>query len=92
MATLTFGLRDNSRIKKNLTESKLDIETTLIAKMADDLSMLLWSKTKDGQKGRNKPKSILAMLSNAERKEDSDIVLFESGEDFRKAWLDIVEG
>ena len=33
-------------------------DRALMAAMVNDLNWLVWSQTKDGQKGRNRPKSI----------------------------------
>lgn len=94
-ATLAAGLRDDSRIKQEITqkytkETPLGTDTILLAQGVDLLSLLLWSRTKDGQKGRNKPKSILNALLGADKKDkqkDEDKPLaFDSPEDFEKMW------
>lgn len=55
------------------------------AKMADCLALLLWSKTKDAERGRNKPKLLIEeMLGNKEEKQFEHDV-FDSSEDFWKA-------
>lgn len=59
LATLSCGLRENSRIKMAIREDKLDYNMILLAKIFDGIQLLLWQNTKDGSKGRNKPKSIL---------------------------------
>ena len=59
VAVFSVGLRENSRIRMSLSEEKLTIEQTMLAGILDRLSILLWSKTKDGQKGINQPKSII---------------------------------
>ncbi|WP_420376584.1 DUF5361 domain-containing protein, partial [Pollutimonas sp. H1-120] len=51
---------------------------------------LLWSKTKDGAKGRNKPKSILEMLT--EPKKQSNQLAFHSGEEFEQMRARILAG
>lgn len=72
-----------------LSGSKLTLIQTLLARIVDELSFQSWAKTKDGQKNRNRPKSVLKALT--EDKED-EIVSFVSAEDFNKAWESITNG
>lgn len=85
VAVFSLGLRENSRIKMKLSGSKISLEQSLLASVADRLGILIWQKTKDGSKGNNVPKSILATLNGeAEEKEKSEARLFISGEEFLK--------
>lgn len=89
VAVFSCGLRDNSRIKMKLSGQLVPLETLLLAGVSDKLSLLLWSKTKDGQKGNNRPGSILKTLTTNESKEKEEVV-FNSGKEFeeeRKALL-----
>lgn len=90
VAVFSFGLRDNSRIKKKLSNQPIDFDRLLLAGISDKLSYILWSKTKDGAKGRNKPKSILEMLT--EPKKQSNQLAFNSGEDFEQMRARILAG
>jgi len=63
IATLACGLPADSRLMKTLSKQKLTIEQTLLSLIVDRLSWLVWAKTKDGQKGRNKPESIYEILT-----------------------------
>ena len=56
---LANGLRESSRIKMKLADSKMNLNNTLQAAIADRLSILIWQNTEDGHKGINKPQSIL---------------------------------
>ena len=89
VATLSFGLRDNSRVKMKLSNSKITLEQMLLARMTDELTFQSWSKTKDGQKNRNRPDSILKSL--LEEKKD-ETVSFSTPEDFNEAWEKIING
>lgn len=91
IATLVIGLSDNSRIKRNLNGMKVGIDTALLAGMTDRLSMLLWTQSVDGQKGRNRPDSIYETLMGKEL-DKKDVRHFESAEAFQKAWDDITKG
>lgn len=80
VAALSAGLRDDSRVKMKLSGAVAPTDTMLLAAVADRLSLLVWMKTKDGSKGRNKPKSILDSFNGKE----SNISAYISGEDFMK--------
>lgn len=45
-----------------ISESKLTYEQMLLTSALDDLNFLAWTKTKDAQKGINKPKPILEKI------------------------------
>lgn len=88
-AVLCMGLRNESRVKMHLSGSKLTLEQMLYARMADELAFLSWAKTKDGQKNRNRPKSIFkALISD----KSDDTVSFLTTEDFDNEWEKIVHG
>lgn len=82
VAVFSYGLRDSSRIKLGISEQKIPLDTMLLAGVSDRLALLLWTKTKDAEKGRNRPDSILESLTNT--KKSSNNLSFESGEDFMK--------
>jgi hypothetical protein len=84
VATLSIGLRGDSRIKLAAAGRKLGTTDALLATIADYLAMIFWTKTKDGQNGRNRPKSIREALENGNKK-DNEIVGFESVEEFEQA-------
>lgn len=89
VATLCFGLRDDSRVKMKLSGSKITLTQLLLARITDELSFQSWAKTKDGQKNRNRPESVLKMLT--EEKKD-ELVSFMTAEDFNRAWESITNG
>ena len=92
MATLALGLRDNSRIMMVLRDQKVDMKEILLASAVDRLSYLVWLNSKDGQKGRNRPQSVLdEILGKAENTKEK-IIAFSSAEDFRRAWDRCVGG
>lgn len=89
LATLSFGLRDNSRIKMKLSETRISFQDSLLAMAVDRLSMLVWAKTKDAEKGRNKPQMIMELLTKEEAQE---VRSFDDKNEFRKAWKQITKG
>lgn len=93
VAVFSCGLRSDSRIKMRLSGQEVSPETLLLAGISDKLSYLLWLKTKDGQKGRNKPDSILESLTKTKdiSKKKNEIV-FDSGKEFEREREKLLQG
>lgn len=83
VATLSCGLSENSRIRKKISKREVDLSEILLATIADRLGILIWQRTKDGQKNRNRPKSILTLLMGQDKKKD-DLEVFENQESFEE--------
>lgn len=81
VATLTLGLRDESRIKKKISGQKLTLDQSLMALIVDELNMLLWQRSK---KRGKKPKSVYKTLTEPP-KEKEELKVFTSPEDY-EAW------
>lgn len=90
MAVFCIGLKEDSRIKLRLANQRVGINTMLLALMADRLGLLVWSKTKDGQKGRNQPRSLVDSLNHVIK--EPETMVFESSEDFERMKNEIIEG
>lgn len=84
VGTLVFGLRDDSRVKMFLSGQKQPLDRILMARMVDELSFLSWANSKDGQKNRNRPKSVLQSLLGIEKKEE--YATFEDFDEFKRMW------
>ena len=84
VAVFAYGLRDDSRIKKIISNQVVSLDTLLFSSMVDRLSLSLWLQTADGQKGTNRPNSIVDHLTKKEEKDEKDYLVFKSGEDFEK--------
>lgn len=80
LATLACGLREDSRIMMRLSGRTVSSGMLLQAAMLDRLSVLVWSKTKDAQKGHNPPKSVLDTLLTEVKKAETGG--FATAEDF----------
>lgn len=91
VAVFSCGLKESSRIMMRINSQKVPLETLVLASISDKLANLLWSKTKDGEKGRNKPKLLVESIQGVKQQEN-DEVSFNSGEDFEKARKDIIGG
>ena len=87
-ATLAAGLPYDSRIKRKLSGQTYDAVTLLLAAAVDRLTLLLWAKTKDGQKGRNRPASVLDEMT----KEREQYMEYESVAAFEAARAKIMGG
>lgn len=90
VAVFSCGLRDDSRIKMRMNEQNVTLDKLLLAGINDALNMLVWFKTKDGQKGNNKPELITSKLIGVEEK-TSDNEVFVSGQDFEETRLKLIE-
>lgn len=65
-----------------LSGVKYSEEDIIRAKIADYLALLVWSKTKDAEHNRNKPKMLVEMMVGSEEKESFEHDVFDSVEDF----------
>ena len=77
------GLGDDSRIKRKISKAKLTLEQSLLALIADGISILIWQRTKDGSKNRNRPESIYRKLLGLDKKKE-ELRSFDSVEEFEK--------
>ena len=92
-AALAVGLRDNSRIRMKMSGAKADQMTLLTAMMVDRLSLLVWSKTKDAEHGRNQPESLAAaLLESGEKKPEDECQAYQTADEFQTAWKAAMEG
>lgn len=90
VAVFACGLRKNSRIKMKIGDQLLPTNTLLLAGIADRLSLLLWSKTKEAQKGKNRPSLILDNFQ--EIKSNEKVLIFDSSEEFEQKRKEILQG
>lgn len=88
VATFSCGLRENARIKLKINKMKVDTDTLLLALAVDRLSMLTYFKTKDAEKGINKPTLIAPSFMDTE--DSKEIKGFDSAEDFENERLKII--
>lgn len=88
LATLAAGLREDSRIKMNISGVKAKKNEMLLAAAVDRLSLLVWAQTEDGRNGVNPPKSVLDSIIGVGTA-DSPVVSFESGDEFEREWEQI---
>lgn len=89
-AVLALGLREESRIQMAMTDRKLDLDKILVASILDAVRWLCWTKSKDGQRGRRRPASVLDQLQG--RNDNNDIAGFDTAEEFEAARNRIIRG
>lgn len=93
VATLAAGLSENSRSKRKIAGLPHPAETLLLAMAVDRLSYLVWAKTEDGQKNRNRPESVyMRLMGLDDAKKTNDVLTFESGAAFDAAWKRMTGG
>lgn len=83
VATFSLGLRADSRIKQKMRGDKIPLDIKLLSLILDDLSMLIWSRSKDGAKGINRPVSVYQQLTSDFEKQDH-IDSFRTPSDFEE--------
>ena len=88
LGILSAGLRETSRIRQKLEGIKADPDTIIMAKIYDLVNILLWSKTKDAEKGKNYPKSFAKMFIESDEPEPTS---YASGAEYEKARAEIVK-
>ncbi|WP_427814286.1 DUF5361 domain-containing protein [Enterococcus sp. 22-H-5-01] len=91
VAVFSCGLREESRIMLRLSEQTIPLKTLLLADISDKLALLFWAKTDDGQKGKNRPTSVVASMYGQNTVEKSEIV-FDSGEEFEQMRQRLIDG
>ena len=91
IATLAIGLRINSRIKMKAYGLEMDINSLLLAHIADNTAINVWTKTEDARKNKNRPKSFVKIM-NEKIDMSKKPKQFRSGEDFDKTWERMING
>lgn len=83
VAVFSVGLGEDSRIRKSMEGRNISNSNLIQAAILDRLSILVWMKTKDGQKGINKPQMMVNLLT--EKPKESNELSFETSEEFENA-------
>lgn len=91
IAILVTGLRADSRIMKKYSGVKIDTIPLLLTRIFDQLNILLWMNTVDGQNNRNQPKSLVETIVGSSS-DDTDIVSFDTAEQFEIERQKILKG
>lgn len=90
VAVLAAGLPEAARIRRKMSGAPLRITDMLLAAILDGVNLLVWAGSKDAQRGRNRPKSVLSALSET-AKPDS-VMSFDSPAAFEAARARLIGG
>ena len=93
-AIFSCGLRDNSRIKLAMSDTRYPLETIISVLTFDAVNWLRWAQSKSAQDGDDPPERIYDKLfgHGDNDNKDSDVVTFDSPEEFEAARRKIIEG
>lgn len=80
LAALTTGLNEDARSKRKAAGGKAPLRILLPAAILDQLSMLVWMQSKDGQKGINRPKSLVKAMTTEETEQ---VKSFRTADEFQ---------
>ncbi len=92
VAVFSYGLRENSRIKMKMSQNNATFDTMLLAGINDRLSQLIWFKTEDGQKRKNRPQSIVDVLNGTIPSSGKSSLSFNSGKEFEERRNQLING
>lgn len=84
VAVLVLGLRDNSRVKMKLADTRLTLDQMLLAMIVDNLNFLSWTKTKSAQKGKYNQKSLFKRLMGEDKENKDDLISFATPEEYEE--------
>ena len=80
LAVLTAGLDEDARSRRKAAGGKAPLRILLPAAILDQLSMLVWMQSKDGQKGINRPKSLVKAMTAGETEQ---VKSFRTADEFQ---------
>lgn len=92
VATLSAGLREDSRIIRKNEGRKISLSEMLLAHILDKVNILVWFQTEDGRKGDNRPKSVLADLLDIKEENENNVEGFDSPLDFERRRKELIGG
>lgn len=85
IAVLAWGLSSDSRIKMALSGAKIPLSQLISAISADKLANLVWMQSEDGVNHKNPPTLITPILLGKEPEKQSNVIQYDSLEDFKTA-------
>ena len=83
LAALASGLPPYSRSKQKYSGQTIPNDTGLLALILDSINHIGWMLSKDGEKGRNHPRSVYEILTGSEK--ETEIIGYLTPEDFETA-------
>ena len=82
VATLSAGLRDDSRIKPRLSGSPVPLESVLLASIADRIEMFRYGFSENAKKGKQPPASLVEALCGKRKAKKKGVVSFATATEF----------
>ena len=83
VATLSVGLRADSRIKMRFSGMNVTQDTLLLAAIADRVEMFRFGFSDAAKKGKKPPKTLVELLIGGQQ--NNGVTAFKSSDDFEKA-------
>lgn len=82
VATLSVGLRDNSRIKMKASGLNVSQDTLLLASIADRVEMFRYGFTDAAKNGKKPPALLVDMLTGGSNNKSSGVARFSTPDEF----------
>lgn len=75
-----------------MADMRYTFDTLLSAGILDRLSILIWQKTEDAQTGKNRPASVVDLLTGNAQEPETENISFASGKEFEETRNKILKG
>lgn len=75
-----------------MADMRYTLDTLLSAGILDRLSILVWQKTEDAQTGKNRPASVVDLLTGNAQEPETENISFASGKEFEETRNKILKG
>lgn len=75
-----------------MADMRYTLDTLLSAGILDRLSILIWQKTEDAQTGKNRPSSVVDLLTGNAQEPETENISFASGKEFEETRNKILKG
>ena len=75
-----------------MSDVRYTLDTLLSAGILDRLSILIWQKTEDAQTGKNRPASVVDLLTGNAQEPETENISFASGKEFEETRNKILKG
>lgn len=82
--TLAYGLRPDSRIRMKMEGIEPLPKQLILAKAADNLSVIRWYLSEDGQNGVNRPELMTSQMIKKQQEENTGG--YDTPEEFMRAY------
>ena len=75
-----------------MADMRYTLDTLLSAGILDRLSILIWQKTEDAQTGKNRPASVVDLLTGNAQEPETENISFACGKEFEETRNRILKG